>query len=230
MNDIIKKMIQYNNVECFKEKGLYDENDFNDRFYKLYVNYKILFEKFLLYKLPLKEMDDKIRDSGLLFISVGNEDMDIYQMMSTLNLKYIYLRNNLNVDKLSMKDIDLIINLDDKDLSKPSNMLFDLVERTFKDVLDMNRENEEIGHMVCYGPDRNGFWFDSRELVFGVRQDEYVDNGLGEEQEWLDNYFKQLQFLGKIFNELQTKFSDILGVKVNFLYYDNVSIEKSMAR
>ena len=84
--------------------------------------------------------------------------------------------------------------------------------------------------MVCYGPDRDGFWFDSRELVFGVRQDEYIDNELGDGQEWVDNYFNQLQFLGKMFSEYGPKFSDILGIKVNFLYYDNVSIEKSMSR
>ena len=140
MNDIIKQMIQYNNVECFKEKFLYGENDFNDRFYTLYINYKILLEKYLLKKLSLKEMDDMISDSGLFFVAVKNDDMDMYQMMSTLNLNYIYLRNNLNVDKLSMTDIDVIVNLNDKDLSKPSNMLFDLIERTFKNVLDMNRE------------------------------------------------------------------------------------------
>jgi len=230
MNDIIKQMIQYDNVECFKEKGLYDENDFNDRFFRLYVNYKILFEKYLLKKLSLKEMDDKIGNSDLMFFAVKKDDMDMYQMLSTLNLNYIYLRNNLNVDKLSMTDIDLIVGLSDKDLSKPGNELYDLVERTFKSVLDLNRGQEDIGHMVCYGPDRDDFWFDSRDLIFGVRQDEYADNGLGEEQEWVDNYFDQLQFLGRMFNELSPKFSDVLGINVNFLYYDNVSIQKSMSR
>lgn len=230
MNDMIKEMIQYDDVEVFKSKGLYDENGFNDKFYKLYINYKILFEKYLLNKLSLKEMDDKISNSKLLFIPVVNENMDVYQMLSSLNLKYIYLRNNLNVDKLSVDDIDLVVNLNDQLLRKPSDELFNLVDRTYKNVIDLNRSDEDIGHMVCYGPDRDNFWFDSRELVFGVRCDEYADNGLGEEQEWLDNYFEQMQFLGKLFNDLENKYSDILGIKVNFLYYDNVSIEKSMSR
>lgn len=230
MNDIIKQMIQYDSVEHFKDKFLYDENDFNDRFFKLYINYKILFEKYLLKKLSLKQMDDRIINSGLLFSLVNKDNMDIFQMLSTMNLKYIYLRNSLNVDKLSRTDIELIVRLNENELNKPDDKLLDLVERTFKNVLDLDRDDEEICHMVCYGPDRDDFWYDSRELVFGVRFDEYADNGLGDDQEWVDNYFNQLQFLGKLFNELSPKFSEILGIKVNFLYYDNVSIEKSMSR
>ena len=50
------------------------------------------------------------------------------------------------------------------------------------------------------------------------------------DDKWLDNYYKQMQFLGNIILELQNKCSEILGIKVNFLYYDNVSIEKSISR
>ena len=77
--------------------------------------------------------------------------------------------------------------------------------------------------MVCYGPDRNDFWFDSRELVFGVRHDEYIDNGLGEGQEWLDNYSKQKQFINEETKKVGNICSEKLGLKVNFcLINDNL--------
>ena len=230
MNDMIRQMVQFYDIEYLKKKGLYDENDFSDKFFKLYINYKILLEKYLLKKLSLKEFDNKIVNSEFKFSPVMKENMDIYQLLSVLNLKYVYLRNNLNVDKLSIQDIELVVNLNDSNLSKPSDELFSFIERTYKDVLDANRENNDVRHMVCYGKDTDYFWKDSRDLVFGVRQDEFVDNGLGEEDEWLDNYFGQMQFLGNLFNEYETKYSSILEINVKFLYYDDVSVKKSMSK
>lgn len=230
MNDMIKQMVQYVDVDQLKDKGLYGDNDYNERFYILYRKYKILLEKYLLKKLSLREMDAKIVNSGLLFMPVKSDDMDIYQLLSTLNLKYIYLRNNLNVDKLSMDDINKIVNLNDAELNNPDEKLIDLIHNTYKNVLDANRKKEDICYMICYGTDSDYFWHDSRELVFGIRQDEYADNGLGQDNEWLDNYFKQMQFLGNMINELEPIFSTILDIKVKFLLYDNISIEKSMSR
>ena len=230
MNDMIKQIVQCDSIELLESKGLYENNDFNDRFYLLYKNYKILFERYLLNKLPLGEYDERIDKSNLLFLPVNKDNMDIYQLMSTFNLKYIYLRNILNVDKLSIEDIEMIVNLKDEELSNPSKELYELIDRTYKNVLDANRDVNDVSHMICYGEDRDYFWHDSKELVFGIRQDEYSDNGLGENEEWLDNYYMQMQFLGNIILELQNKCSEILGIKVNFLYYDDVSIEKSMSR
>ena len=230
MNDMIKQIVQCESIEMLESKGLYDNNDFNDRFYFLYKNYKILFEKYLLSKLPLVEYDNMIDESKLLISPVNMDNMDIYQLLSTFNLKYIFLRNILNVDKLSIEDIELIVNLKDEELSNPRETLYELIDKTYKLVLDANRDETDGTHMVCYGEDRDYFWYDSRELVFGIRQDEFFDNGLDRNEEWFDNYVKQMQFLGKIIEELQNKCSEILGIKVNFLYYDDVSVIKSMSR
>ena len=43
-------------------------------------------------KLPLKDMDNEIINSGLLFIPVEKEKMDFYQKFSAMKLKYLYLR------------------------------------------------------------------------------------------------------------------------------------------
>lgn len=227
---MIKQIFQYDSTELLENKGLYENNDLNDRFYLLYKNYKILFEKYLLNKLSLKEYDNRIVDSNLFFTPVNNDIMDIYQLLSTFGLKYIYLRNILNVDKLSVEDINIIINLKDDELSNPSEKLFELVDNTYKMVLNADRNGNNISYMICYGNDSDYFWHDSRELVLGIRQDELADNGLGQNEEWLDNYFKQMKLLGDIILELETKGEEILGIKVNCLYYDNVSVEKSMSK
>lgn len=230
MNDMINQIVNVVNIEELIDKGLYRDGDFTDKFYVLYKNYKILLEKFLVSKLPLLEYDNKIDNSGLLFYPVKREDMDIYQLLSTMNLKYIYLRNVLNVDKLSNDDIELVVNLSDSELINPDEKMIELINRTYKDVLSSNRDSNDDIYMVCYGTDRDYFWHDSRDLVFGIRHDEYADNGLGQNDDWLNNYYKQNKLIGDCIKELDSKCMEILGINVHFLKYDEVSIINSMIR
>lgn len=230
MNDMINQIVNVVNIEELIDKGLYRDGDFTDKFYVLYKNYKILLEKFLVSRLPLVEYDNKIDNSGLLFYPVKREDMDIYQLFSTMNLKYIYLRNVLNVDKLSNDDIELVVNLSDSELINPDEKMIELINRTYKDVLSSNRDSNDDTYMVCYGTDRDYFWHDSRDLVFGIRYDEYADNGLGQNKDWLNNYYKQNKLIGDCIKELDSKCMEILGINVHFLKYDEVSIINSMIR
>lgn len=229
MDDIIKNIIDID-FDVLNEKGLYTENDLNLKFYTLYKNYKILLEKYLCKKLPLKECDDRMHNSGLLFIPVQKEEMDSYQLLSTLNLDYIYLRSDLYVDKLSLEDIELLVNLSVNELNNPKDELFALIERTYRSVIDSKKNDDDVIMMNCYGPDRNGFWFPSNELIFGLRYDEFADNGLGEEDEWDENYNKQMMFIGEMINSLNKICSDILGIKVNFVYFDDNTVKKNRIR
>jgi len=210
----------------FISKGLFENDGLTEKYYSLVKNYKVLVDRYLVNKLPLKDMDDKINDSGLSFVAVNNENMDFYQKFSSMKLKYIYLRNNLYVYKLSIEDIDTIVNLTVNQLRKPSNELIDLIERTFNDVIDAKPIGDDVSvnYKKCYGLDNGDYWFDSDELVIGVRYDEFADNGLGDGDEWMNNYNKQLEFLGDLMIEMEKKCSDILGIKVNFLYYDDASV------
>ena len=168
-----------------------------------------------------------MRNSGLLFIPVQKEDMDYYQLLSTFNLDYIYLRSDLHVDKLSFEDIELLVNLTVDELSNPSDKTFKLIDRTYKNVIDSKKNADDVIVMNCYGPDREEFWFPSNELIFVIRYDEFADNGLGEEDEWDENYNKQLMFIGEMMNSLNKICSDILGIKVNFIYFDDNTIKKT---
>lgn len=230
MNDMISQIVNVVNMDEFINKGLYKDGNFTDKFYILYKNYKILLEKFLINKLPLVEYDNKIDNSGLLFYPVKRDDMDIYQLLSTMDLKYIYLRNVLNVDKLSDDDIELVVNLSDSELIMFDEKMIGLINRTYKDVLSSNRDSNDDTYMVCYGTDRDYFWHDSRDLVFGIRHDEYADNGLGQNGEWLNNYYKQNKLIGDCIKELDSKSMEILGINVHFLKYDEVSVINSMVR
>lgn len=225
---MIKRMLDEFNYDIFVSKGLYDD-DLTERYYIAIKNYKILLDKYLMDKLSLKKFDDKIVNSDLFFVPIQNENMDFYQSFSSIGLKYIYLRNNLYIDKLSNDDIDIIVNLSKEQLNNPDIELIGLIEKTYKDVLDgrPQEENIAINYKKYYGGD---YWFNSDEIVFGIRYDEFTDNGLGDGLEWINNYDKQLEFLGKLMFEMNEICSQILGMKVNFLYYDDAIVARSMMR
>lgn len=232
MNEMIKEMLDEFDYDVFTDKGLYENDVLTDRYYTLLKNYKVLFEKYLMVKIPLKDMDNKIINSGLSFVSVVDDKMDFYQKFSSMGLKYIYLRNNLYVYKLSLNDIDKVVNLSKEELENPSGELMSFIEETYKDVIDARPLDEDVSidYRKCYGIDSDDYWIKSDELVIGVRYDEFADNGLGEDDKWMDNYNNQLEFLGNLMVEMEKTCSDVLGLKVNFLYFDDTSIRKTMGK
>lgn len=232
MNEMIIEMLDEFDHDTFTAKGLYEDEKFTERYYTVIKNYKVLLDKYLLNKLQLKEMDDKVANSGLAFIPVENDNMDFYQKFSTMKLKYIYLRNFLYVHKLTNEDIDTIINLSVNQLRNPSVKLLELIDSTYKDVINAGSvdKNEDVVYKKCYGIDSDDYWLDSDSLVFGFRHDEFADNGLGDGDEWGDNYNKQLDFLADLLIDNSKLCSDILNMKVKFLYFDDISVMRTMGK
>ena len=216
--------------ESFVNKGLYEDGELTERYYTLVKNYKVLLDNYLLNKLGLSEVDYKIINSGLSFVPIDIDDMDFYQKFSSMGLKYLYLRNNIYINKLSLDDMEKIENLSVNQMQKPSSKLMTLIEDTFKDVIDAKPydADQNVDYMKCYGLDSDEYWVKSNELVIGVRYDEFADNGLGEGDDWFDNYNKQLEFLGKLMLDLEKSCSEVLNMKVNLLYYDEASVMRSM--
>lgn len=235
IDDLINRNTLISDEGMIIKKGLLngdtlDENfyNFNDKFYTLYKNYYKLLNRFLVDKFSLKEYDDKIDNSPFKFIPVKDEDMDYYQYMSKdMGLKYFYLRNNIYVEKLDVSDIDVLVNLSQDEINNPSKEIMDIIDRTYKMVIDYTSGKEMAGKSL-YGLDYPENWHDSSELVFGFRYDEFADNGLGDGEEWQDNYFKQTELINSVFEEITKNASQIFGKKVNFTRYNDYSVSESV--
>ena len=155
-------------------------------------------------------------------------DMDYYQYMSSnMGLKYFYLRNNIYIEKLSNEDMDILVNLTEKNLTNPSKEIMDIIERTYEMVIDYCSGKGMPG-MSLYGLDYPEYWHDSSELVFGFIFDDFADNGLGEGDEWRDNYFNQTMFINNLLEEMKKKSSEKMGKNVNYTWYNQFSIRKSV--
>lgn len=225
MNELISENVAISDEALLTSKELYKRKKFTPKYYQLYRNYKILLDKYLLEKLELLSFDKSFDDSGLNFIPVKQENMDYYQYVSAMGLKYIYLRSNIYVEKLPNEYIDKLLSLGPEDLKKTIPEIFKIIENTFKDVIDVNT-NKDIISMACYGPDDDHYWFPSNELIIGFRHDDFADNGLGKGDEWAENNTKQIMFINVLKDELSERASEILEMPVNVVWYNDFTIKE----
>ena len=226
LEELIKENAEIGEEADLIKKGLYDESGFTKKFLKVYRIYQVLLDKYLLTKYPLKEYDDKIANSGLLFLPVKNEQKDYFQYTSSMNLKYIYLRSNIFIEKLSNATIEKLLKLPVKELDNPSKKSLSIIESTYKDVIDYCSGKDYRG-VSNYGPDIERFWFESNELIFGLIHDDFGDNGLGNDEAWVENNFKQTEFLNDLIAKMEQECSEIYQGRANVILYDEYAIKKS---
>jgi len=200
------------NYDLLKEKGLGDTEP-NERYFKLLNNYKSMFEAYLCMTLELDTIDKRIKESELKFIPIKEENMDFYQISSTMNLNYLYLRNDLHIEKLSVEDLNYLENKDSLDEESTK-----FIVRTFKNVINPYEETKRI----FYGPENENYISECTDLVIGVRYDE-IDKSIPEDK-FVENFSKQMEYI----TELKTVISILgtmrLDVFTNCIHYNEMSI------
>ena len=187
--------------------------DGNEEKYNLLVrNYKYLLEYYINSKIDLLKYDNMIKNSDL---SIGTNSK--YKSINEyLNLDYIFLINNLFVEKLSNEDINEILNKFNKD--DISNELITIVERTYKDViLDNYREDgytDKI-YKVCYGPIVPRNMVNNNSLVFKLVYGRNLIDVEGDK--FIGLHKKQLMFLEDVINKLKEEVSNKLNIDCEVL-------------
>ena len=208
LNEIISAKAEIADEEALIKKGLCGEEYLNDKYIKLYRNYKMLLDKYLLTKLSLHKYEEMIINSGLRFVPLNYLDMDYYQYISSMDLNYIYLTNDIYVEKLSENDIDRVINLTNEEIANPNQELMDLVARTYEDVITSE-------------------YSEANGLQFGIRQDEFADNGIDDPILRDQNYDKQLAFLESLIELMENEISNTTGENVKVTLYNELNIDFS---
>ena len=125
------------NVDKAKEKGLIDNNDCSlyNAIQKIYLKG---LEKYLLDKVDLKKYDNMLENSECEILSLPDEKKSYYQQISTLNFKYIFIRNNMYVEKLSSEVLNFFIDKINKNDFSIDNQVEDIIEHTYKQVISKN--------------------------------------------------------------------------------------------
>ena len=220
---ITKENIEYEypqerNNDLLEEKG-FKIDDGDNEYFKLLNNYKKLFENYLKEKLPLQLIDDNMKKSDLKFVPIKEEDMDFYQISSTMGLDYIYLRNNLYIEKLNKEDLELLSTLETYD-----DKAKDFINRTYLTVINPYENDEK--RIMFYGPENGKHLCDSTDVVLGIRYDEFEPNGMSDE-EFQKNFLEQLRLIAHVSTLLEIASPNELGSNVKVIQYNELSIMKT---
>lgn len=189
----------------------------------LYNIYRFFMTKYIIEKLKLKEYDKKIKNSKSNFLPIETDKMDVYQFFSCDELKYIYIRNNVYIERLSNKEINLL-----KDKLKNNDYSIDdsieeLIEKTYQKVIFEDIMKNGKKYQIMYGPDSSRFFARNDSLVLGIRYDEFAIINLTDE-EWKIQNKKQREFLRNIINEMTKEFENKLNIPIKIIKYNDYSV------
>jgi len=208
---------QITNNDLLVEKGFKIDED-NNEYFKLLNKYKKLFEEYLKEKLPLELIDDNMKKSDLKFVPIKKENMDFYQITSTMNLDYIYLRNNLYIEKINKEDLEFLSKKDKLDEESK-----DFIKRTYQTVINPYENDEK--RIIFYGPENEKHLCDSTDVVLGIRYNEFETNGMSDE-EFQKNFIEQLRLIAQVSTLLEIASPNELGSVVKVIQYNELSIMK----
>ena len=199
------------NNELLVKKRLIMNGD-NSKYNELIKIYKYLLEYYINSKIDLSKYEKLIKDSGL-YIGINSKYKSLNEY---LTFDYIFLINNLFVEKLSFEDIDTLMTKFDK--NNISSELMSIIERTYKDVIYDNfvkGEYRDIICKVCYGPAVPFNMVDNNALVFKIYYGKNLIDKDG--SEFIELHERQLSFLHELIKELKKEIKEKLNVNSEVL-------------
>ncbi len=221
-NELLKQLCIDVNMQEANNKGLTNGNDLNENYFKVIILYKKILNKYLVDTLDLKKYDNLIKTSELKFIPNAKENQDIYQYTSNMGMDYLYIRNNLFIERLTKEQIDFLIKAYEQNIT--SKEVIDLVVNTYKDVIKYYYDKPDSMN-VEYGPFSPSFFAPNNSIVIGLNVDLFADNGISD-SEWKANYFNQLRFINQLQHEMSHELGSKLDIPVTIIRYDENSIMK----
>lgn len=198
--------------ELFRGKGLGEWTP-NERYYLLLGRYKKALEDLLLEKLPLRLIDENMKKSLLDFRPIPEEKQDYYQKGSGMGLRYIYLRNDLHIEKLSAEELGFLEGMSGLD-EEGKAFLAATVERV------VNPYDQIC--LIFYGPENGHYVCDSNAIVLGIRYDEFETDLDG--NAFMDAFLQKLKLIGQLQTIVEVVGKDALSRDVRLMQYNEASV------
>lgn len=188
--------------------------------YSVYMNF--LYD-YLLNKTDIKKHDDEInKNKEHSFKPITEAKMDMYQFLAKGKLYYYYVRNNINLSKLSEDEIKF---LDDRIASNNINYDKEVEEFIGKTIKRVICFSDDENMSVNYGPsDASMFYADNGTLIIGQRVDEYVSYDLNNYENQM-KYMRRDVFLGADADEVKTSIAGDLGLSVSVIKYVDETVK-----
>lgn len=217
------KNITYKDLEtCFPKIEI---GNTDEQYLGVYSLYNKLVIDYLDKHLKLSDFDNHFKNDELNYIKVNDNDMDIYQYLSSGFLNYFYVRNNIHLERLDNDEynflINKLLNVDDS-LDEKSELFID---KTIKKVLSESLDGE---YEINYGPSNSKFYAPTNSLVIGFRYDEFNNEGVSDEV-WDNNHEKQIDDIFQTFLDLEIQAETFKLMPVKIIQYNEYSVKKKVS-
>jgi hypothetical protein len=161
--------------ELAREKGLIGaENALTMDYIELQNDYKVAFFEYLDTEIRISGYDKALQQHIYGFVAADREDMTIYQLYGSFGNKFIFLRNNFHIERLSKEDLSILR------LPRSRNALRDMAARTYKDIIAVVYEDGSPSFDAIYdtGAMSGVNSAPNDALVLGLRYEwEFDDDG-----------------------------------------------------
>lgn len=208
---------RYNHELC-KEKGLMGEGGRLSRHYLcMQAVYRANLDAYLLDVLDLRRLDEELKDSSLGFACPEPEHQNLYKKESTMDLKYICLRNNLYIEYLDKDQLSLLKRQLESGREAVSDEIQKMVKETYREVLRVRKPgdwNDTEGFLYAQAQGRKPE-IPNQALVLEIANAMVYDaagNLLSD-----DHMKEKCEYLDRVKLEKEKEYSEILGTEVYIL-------------
>ncbi|MET3028824.1 hypothetical protein ABXT06_19255 [Flavobacterium sp. UW10123] len=208
----LKKVLpQSYNFTLAAEKGICSNKEVCLDYLYLQALYRKGLDQYLLDELNLKMYDDLLANSSLRFIKRTNDRQNLYQQTSTLSLSYIYLHNNIYIERLDRNTLSFLQNRIDNHKLDVDEKLIQVVKETYPDIIRVFPE-ENLPVKGLYSKDgKKTAW--NNAVIFEIgHQSEFDEKGNYVSRE---NEMRKKSYLEKeLIPRLEREFSEKLNFPV----------------
>lgn len=203
-------------------KNVNNNQQTDKQYLEMYLKYSKIFLKYISTKLNLQAYEEKINNSGYNFNKVQQKNMDIYQYLSSEELNYFYIRNNLHIERLNEEEIKKLNEIE-INTNQLGNSEIEFIEKTYMKVIYEGDDETKKGMMTFFGPTTTKFMARNDSLVLGFRYDDYYANNLSDEQ-WIEQRDKQLKLILSITNQIINEKK--VENPISIIKYDSFSVNQ----
>lgn len=187
-------------------KKICDEEMFCDNYLYIQALYRKGLDQYFLKELGLKKYDELLTSSKLRFITRGKEHQNVYQESSTLAFNYIYLHNNLYVERLDEKMVNFLQNRINNHQLDVDAELLQVVKETYPAVIKVFPDKKSPVKVLYSLDGKKLAW--PNAVIFEIgHQSEFDRNGnyVSRENEINKNKYLQEKLIPQMESELSKK-------------------------
>lgn len=218
LNKIYKEDILLERPNLINECNINTDDEMSEylALYNVYNNFLIqyIMKKFHLINVDMEMIKHKER-----FAEVPYDDQDLYQKSANGYLKYLYLRNNLYVERLTSEEKNYFLSLYNQGINELNDNIENNIEKTYLKVILENPNENDI--FINYGPDNMKFMAPTNSLVIGIRCNEFSSLSSND----TDLYLKTISDLQMTKRFLEASIKSKFNIPTTVIIYNEYSVK-----